>query len=77
MIPLRNRLLSVSFLAVGLCLSSLGAYFYFAPQPGPALEAAETDLELSDCVPGEKRDVVLRLENHSREPIRVLGMGFC
>jgi hypothetical protein len=58
-------------------LSLLGAYAYSTRQVGPALNAAETDIELADCVPGRKRDVVLRLENHSRRPIRVLGVGFC
>ena len=64
-------------LCVGVGLSLLGAYAYCTRPGGPVLEAAETDIELTDCVPDRKRAVVLRLENHSRRPIRVLGVGFC
>ena len=71
------RWLSAFCLCVGVGLSSLGAYAYFTRPSGPALEAAETDIELTDCVPGRKRDVVIRLDNGSRRPIRVLGLHFC
>lgn len=71
------RPLSAFCLCVGVGLSLVGVYAYCTRQAGPALEAAETDIELSDCVPGRNREVVLRLENHSRKPIRVLGVYFC
>jgi hypothetical protein len=74
--PQHSRLAAFC-LCVGVGLSLLGAYAYCTRPGGPALEAAETDIELSDCVPGRKREVVLRLENHSGKPIRVLGVGFC
>ncbi len=71
------RRLSAFCLCVGVGLSLLGAYAYSTRQAEPALEAAETDIELADCVPGRKREVVLRLENHSRRPVRVLGLHYC
>jgi hypothetical protein len=74
--PLFRRL-SAFCLCVGVGLSLLGAYAYVRPEAGPALQAAETDFELTDCVPGRKREVVLRLDNRSDLPIRVLGAYFC
>ena len=74
--PQHSRLATFC-LCVGVGLSLLGAYGYCTRPGGPALEAAETDIELSDCAPGRKREVVLRMENHSARPIRVLGVGFC
>ena len=69
--------LSAFCLCVGAGLSLLGAYAYLGPESRPALEAAETDIELSECVPGHKCEVVLRLENHSSKPLRILGVYFC
>lgn len=73
----QSRLLSAFCLCVGVGLSLLGAYAYLARPSEPALEVAETDIELADCVPGRKREVVLRLVNHSGKPIRVLGLAYC
>ena len=72
-----QRWLSASLLTIGLCLSFLGAYIYFAPPAGPSLEATETDIEVSHCAPGRKREFVLRLDNRSRQPIRVIGLDSC
>jgi hypothetical protein len=69
--------LSRFFFAASIVLFALAGYLYFAPAPGLALEAAETDVEVNGCVAGQERVVHLRLYNKSRTPIRILGMGFC
>jgi hypothetical protein len=65
------------FCCLGCGLLLLAGYLYFAPPPGPALEVGATNLELTDCVAGEKRVVVYRLDNRSGRPMRVLGMPGC
>jgi hypothetical protein len=69
------------FLA-GFGLLALGAYAYFVPPDSRAPEAAEalevtTDIDVGDCQAGGKRDVRLRMHNHSGRPIRVLGLAPC
>ncbi len=63
-------LLTAAFLLV------VAGYWYFAPPRSPSLQA-ETDIEVADAMPGEKRDVVLRLRNESRTPVPILSMVMC
>lgn len=76
-----RRWLSIGFLLAGIGLLVLVARWHFqeasSPPPGPWLEAEATDVELTDCVPGQKREVVLTLRNHSDKPLRILGIGGC
>lgn len=65
-----------SFL-VGISLMAWGGYSALAPSPTPVLEAESTDIEVSDGVAGQKREVVIRFHNHSRRPVRVLGLAEC
>jgi len=65
------------FCILGCGLMVLGGYFYFAPPPRASVEAAEADLELTDCVPGQTREVVFRLHNRSSGPIRILNVTGC
>lgn len=62
----------------------VAGYLYFsAPDPtaeiAPTflLDVAETEMEFTDCVAGEKREVVFRLDNRSGKPMRVLGLPGC
>jgi len=77
MSPRCERWLACCFLLAGVCLLAWIVAFYLAPSPGSGLEIAQTDIEVSDCIAGEKRDVVLRLQNHSGRPIHVLGLSLC
>ena len=52
-------------------------YCYFMPPLGSALHVPETDFELSDASPGQKREIVFRLDNRSGKPIRILGQVDC
>lgn len=69
--------LPLLFTFLGLCLVAWVGYCSFAPMPppSPALEVAYTDLEISGCIAGEKRGVVLHVNNRSREPMRILGLA--
>jgi hypothetical protein len=69
--------LAYFFFLVGIGLLAWAAFLYLAPAPDPALEVAATDIEVTDATPGQKREVVLRLHNHSGEPIRILGLALC
>ncbi len=83
------RLLSNVYFLVAIALSAAGLYVYFVRQEGPysfigtpdrelpCLAIAEIELELSDCVAGEKRAVVFQLDNRSGKPMRVLGLTEC
>jgi hypothetical protein len=79
-----ERWLYHSFSFLGCALMVAAVYCYFWPPDAGVdaalpnlLEVAETDLELSDCVPGQKRTVVFRLDNRSGKPMRVLGLSEC
>jgi hypothetical protein len=75
---LRNeRWLAWLFFLTGVALLAWAAFVHFAPPPGPALEVAETDIEVADFVLGDKREVVLRLHNTTGQPMRVLGLTLC
>ncbi len=54
----------------------VAGYSYFAPPPGPDLEA-DTDIEVTNCYAKEKRDVTIRLNNTSSQPMRVVGLTLC
>ena len=69
--------LSNLFLVVGLVLVGLAAYQYAGHRTGPALVAAQTDIQIADVEPGEETEVVIGLENLSSNPIRVVGLGEC
>lgn len=62
-----------------LFLTGLGlaGYSYLAPPPGPALEVVQDDIEISDCGPGQQREVLLHLQNNSGQSVRVLGQAPC
>jgi hypothetical protein len=63
------------FFFAGIGLLGLAAYAYFGPAPERvlALEIAETKIEIPECVTGQRREVVLHLENNSGHPMRILG----
>ena len=71
------RLLSYVFFLGGVGLLGLAGYFYFAPAPAACLEIAETAMEMSNCVPGQKTPVVFHFHNSSSKPIRILGLNQC
>jgi hypothetical protein len=77
MSPRCNQALSWFFLVAGVCLLALAAYVYFAPPPDCAVEAGETDIVITDGTAGQKRDVVLWVDNHSGQTLRVLGLAGC
>lgn len=68
-----------SCLLTGLGLLSWAAYDTFGPAEWgePALDPGATEIEVSGCVVGEKRDIVFRLHNRSTHPVRVLGRTEC
>ncbi len=72
-----ERCLAYFFFLAGIGLLGWAAFLYLAPAPDPALEVAATDIEVADATPGQKREVVLRLDNNSRQPIRILGLALC
>jgi hypothetical protein len=79
MIQRRWPPLSLVCMVTGICLVAWITYSYIASSPClvPALEAAVTDIEVSGCAAAQIREVVLRLENRSSQPIRVLGLAGC
>ncbi len=71
---LKRYSLPVFCFALGGGFVILAVYCQPAPSAsGPTLEAANTDFELSGCLAGETREVVLRLDNHSKNPIPIIG----
>ncbi len=72
-----RRSLSNLFLVAGLLLVGLAAYQYAGHRTGPALVAAQTDIQIADVEPGEETEVAIALENLSSNPIRVVGLGEC
>ena len=72
-----ERWLPHFFFCVGIGFILAAAYAYFAPLPGSALDVAETEVEISDGVPGLKREIVFRFDNRSGKPMRVLGLSGC
>ena len=72
-----RRSLSNLFLVAGLLLVGLAAYQYACHRTGPALVAAQTDIQIADVEPGEETEVAIALENLSSNPIRVVGLGEC
>ena len=77
MSPRWERWLYHFFCGLGCALVVAAGYCYFAPPPGPGVDAVEPEVELADCVPGQKRDVVYRLENRTGKPMRVLSVAGC
>lgn len=75
--PRWEQWLACFFFSAGIGLLGWVTVLYLAPSPGPTLEVAETDIEVADAIPGQKREVVLRLQNTSGQPIRVFGLTEC
>lgn len=74
----RSRRWSAVFLVfAGLSLLVIAGYSYFAPEPKPALEIVQTDIEVADCAVDQKREVVIHLYNRSNRSLRVLGLAEC
>jgi hypothetical protein len=71
------RIVSALFLLVGLAAVGSAAYLGFAPPAGPALVVPETEIHVPECTPGQAVGVMVRLENTSGRPIRVLGLVPC
>jgi hypothetical protein len=59
------------------CLFLAAAWSYFAPEPGPAVDVADRDVEIADAYAQQDREVVFQVQNRSRSPVRVLGMAQC
>lgn len=72
-----ERWLACFFFLAGICLLAWVASLYFAASPGPTLEVAETEIEVVDSIPSQTREVALRLQNNSGQPMRVLGLTLC
>ena len=72
-----ERWLPQFFFCVGIGFIAAAAYAYFAPVPGSALDVAETEIEISDGVAGQNREVVFRFDNRSGKPMRVVGLSGC
>ncbi len=72
-----QRYVAWLFIVTGMCTLAAAAYCYFTPFAGAAVQARETDFEFADCVAGEKREVIIALQNNSGHPIRVLGYELC
>lgn len=72
-----ERWLSWLCFGIAACLLGWASYFWFTPEPRLTVEAPETDFEITNCPVGQKRDVVLRLDNRSSHPLRVLGVTEC
>ncbi len=72
----RGLLLFVLFFA-GATLLALAAYLDLTLPRSHGFHVAETDIEVLNCAPGQKRDVVFRLHNHLDQPMRILGMAKC
>jgi hypothetical protein len=68
-----SRLLVVA----GVALLAFTAYLYLSPEPGPLLEVAQTEVEITECVAGQSKDVILHLVNRSGHDIRVWGVTGC
>ena len=71
------RLLSCMFLLLGLGMIGFAGYLYFAANPGPRLELAQTDVEVADAVAAQETTVVYYYHNASSRPIRILGGNTC
>ena len=71
------RILSWFLFIGGVCVFVFGGYFYFAPPRPESLGVAESDIQLKDSFAGEKRDIVLRIDNNSGRPVRVVGVEAC
>ena len=72
-----ERWLPQFFFCVGIGFIVAAGYAYYAPPPGSALDVAETEVEISDGVPEQKREIVFRFDNRSGRPMRVLGLSGC
>src|SRR5262249_14498687 len=71
------RVAYLAFCSVGCCLILAAACFYFADTPVQAVYVPETEIEIPDAWAEHAREVILRVENRSYRPIRVLGLAEC
>jgi hypothetical protein len=65
------------FVVAAISALSAAGSGYLAPAAGPALQALETDVEVGGCADGERREVLLPLQNNLGRSMRVLGHGTC
>jgi hypothetical protein len=68
------------FLVAGVGLLGLAAYSGCSawwPAADPALEVPQTDIALTDVEAKQIYTFPIRFHNHSSQPLRVLGVGFC
>jgi hypothetical protein len=72
-----RRLVSIAFFISGLGLLGAAASSYLGSSAAPAITAVASNLDLGDCLPGQQTRVIFHLANHSRQPIRVLGLAEC
>jgi hypothetical protein len=72
-----ERLLARFCFLVGISLLAWGGYSALAPSHTPVLQPESTDIEVLESVAGQEREVVIRLYNRSRRPVRVLGLAEC
>ncbi|MCI0461708.1 MAG: hypothetical protein L0Z62_32555 [Gemmataceae bacterium] len=75
--PRCERCLMYFCFLAGVGLLAWGTSLYLAPAPSPALEVAQTDLEVADAIPGQQLEVVLRFHNNSGQPLRIYGLALC
>jgi hypothetical protein len=70
-----ERWLGRSVIGAALAALGLAGYSYFAPPSGPDLRVAQTEIEVLEATSGEKRLVMVHLENRSGRPMRVVGVA--
>jgi hypothetical protein len=72
-----EKSLALLCLCGGAWFFILAAYSYFSPVPDAAFCVVEADREVTDGYPGQKRELVFRLENRYSRPISVVGVTGC
>ncbi len=75
---MQARILSNGLILIGIVLLAVAGYGYFThASPGSALVVPQTDIELSDVRAGKETEFMVPVDNHSRKPIKVVGLSWC
>jgi hypothetical protein len=72
------RIFSNGLILVGIVLLAEVGFGYFTQPPeGPALVVPQADVELTDVRAGKETEFMVPVDNHSRKPIKVVGLSWC
>lgn len=72
-----RRIIASALLFAGLLLCAAAGYSYFTPPAGPGLVIENPDIDAGECSSGREMKVVIRCQNNTGHPIRVVGSFPC